>query len=742
MNKLAHSKSHELLVPVGNSESLIEAINNGADAVYLGGKKFGARAYANNFTLEELEKATKLCHLYGVKIYVTVNTLVFEHEIKEVLAYCKDLHKIGVDALIMQDVGLINLVHQTLPNLEIHASTQMHNHSKESLIFLKRLGVKRVVFARELPLKYINDIETVLEKEVFIHGSLCVSYSGQCLFSSCILGRSGNRGECAGMCRLPYKFYENNKEIYTDGEYILSPKDISSLDNFRELMDSNINCFKIEGRMKSPAYVGIVTKIYRSLMDQYDNGLDLKINEDDYLLLKAIFNREYTSSFLFNDTKIMNFRAPNHLGLRVGKVTSVTNKKIGVRLNQDLKQFEGIRFKNSNLGMTINFMYDKKDNFINKGLKNDTIYLGNFIGLKELDEVMLTNPLVHLSKYVTKKIPIRIEFEACINNSMKIKVIDDINTVLLEGGIVEEAKSSPITKIRIEEVLRKTGNTPFIVEKINITNDDNIFIPVGVLNELRRNALDKLKKIRENKKVEYIESNYKANDYINKKTQGISILIRTKEQLKACRDLNVENIIVINNKLMEDDLIYRVPRDNISHNYDYKKLLVTDYASLDKYPNNRGDYFLNVTNHYSLDYISKYANLVTVSVECSMDNLKDMMNHYEVKPNVEVLVYGNIELMIMKYCPLNTILNKEKVCSICKNKNNKYYLKDRNNKFYRLENNLVTHGTSILNCNKTNLINEIPKLKQMGIINYRIELLDENYEETKEIIERVKRNYE
>ena len=259
---------HELLVPVGSYESLVAAINNGADAVYLGGKKFGARAYANNFTLPELENATKLCHLYGVKIYVTVNTLLYEKEIVEALNYVKCLHKMGVDALIMQDVGFINLVHQTLPNMEIHASTQMHNHSEESINFLQKLGIKRIVFARELPLDYINNIDTKLEKEVFIHGSLCVSYSGQCLFSSRVLNRSGNRGECAGLCRLPYELYENSVKCQTDGKYLLSPKDICSISNFEKLMTCNIKSFKIEGRMKSPDYLGIVTKIYRGLIDQ------------------------------------------------------------------------------------------------------------------------------------------------------------------------------------------------------------------------------------------------------------------------------------------------------------------------------------------------------------------------------------------------------------------------------------------------------------------------------------------
>lgn len=729
---------HELLVPVGNYESLVQAINNGADAVYLGGKKFGARAFANNFTLEELDNATKLCHLYGVKIYVTVNTLMYENEINEALEYVKELHKIGVDALIMQDIGLINLVHQILPNLEIHASTQMHNHSSESLNFLKNLGISRVVFARELSLDYINSIETTLEKEVFIHGSLCVSYSGQCLFSSCILGRSGNRGECAGMCRLPYKLYENDKLISTEGDYILSPKDISSLDNFKELMDSNIKCFKIEGRMKSPEYVGIVTKIYKDLMNQYEQGFDLKINEEDFNLLKAIFNREYTKGFLFNDSKIMNFLAPNHGGLSLGRVTGVTSKRIEVRLNRPLKQFEGIRFKNSNLGMIINFMYDKFDNLINVGNQNDIIYLDNTVGLKVLDEVMLTNPIINLPKDIIKKISINIKFEAFINKPMKLYVSDGINDLIIEGQIVEKSINSPITKERIKEVLNKTGNTPFKTNNIEIEISDNIFIPIGILNEFRRNALKKLQDTRENTKKEYIEKDYVESIKNYNQTNKLNVLVRNKEQLEECLKLNVENIIVNNRDLMSENLIYRVPRDNIKHDYDYKKLLVTDYASLDKYPNNMGDYFLNVTNHYALDKVLEYANMVTLSIECNKGNIKDILDKYDKKPNVEVFIYGNIELMIMKYCPLNTIVNKDKICHVCKN-NNEYYLKDRNDKLYRLENNKDTHSTVILNCNKTNLIKDIPEFISMGVTNYRIEFLDENKEEVRKIIESVKK---
>ena len=730
---------HELLVPVGNYESLVQAINNGADAVYLGGKKFGARAFANNFTIEELEDATKLCHLYGVKIYVTVNTLIYESEIDDALNYIKELHKIGVDAVIMQDIGLINLVHQILPNLEIHASTQMHNHSEESLKFLESLGIKRVVFARELSLDYINNIDTNLEKEVFIHGSLCVSYSGQCLFSSCILGRSGNRGECAGMCRLPYKLYENDKLISTNGDYILSPKDLSSLDNFKSLMDSNIKCFKIEGRMKSPEYVGIVTKIYRALMSQYENGEALKVCEEDFNLLKSIFNRDYTRGFLHKDSKIMNFLAPNHGGLSIGRVTVVTNKKIEIRLDRSLSQFEGIRFKNSNLGMTVNFIYDKYGKLISSGNPNDIIYLDNIVGLKIKDEVMLTNPIVKLDKEITKKIPVSISITAKLDKEIILIVNDGINTAKVNGCVVEKSISSPVQPDRIKEVLSKTGNTPFIVSDISLDIDNDIFIRIGHLNELRRSVLDLLKIMREDKKSNYIEKEFN-NNFNNRYviTNELSVLVRTKEQKDVCKELGIKNIIVNNKDLMDDDTIYRIPRDNIKHNYDYKKLLITDYASLDKYRNNISDYFLNITNHYFLDLVSNYSKKVMLSTECSINDIKDILSSYETIPNVEVFIYGNIELMIMKYCPLNTIVNKDKVCSVCKN-GKKYYLKDRNNKMYRLENNRDTHSTVILNCNKTDLIEDIPKLKELGVTNYRIELLDENKEEIIKLIERVKK---
>ncbi len=733
---MVFTMKHELLVPVGDYDSLIAAINNGADAVYLGGQKFGARAFAPNFSKEEIKNATKLCHLYGVKIYITVNTLIYEKEISEALEYVKELHKMGVDALIMQDVGFIDLVHKTLPNLEIHASTQMHNHSAESLNFLQNLGVSRVVFARECSLDYINKIDTPLEKEVFIHGSLCISYSGECLFSSLILNRSGNRGECAGMCRLPYKLYEDNKLITTKGDYLLSPKDLCSVNDFEKLMESNIKCFKIEGRMKSAPYVAVVTRIYRNLIDSYEKNKKCTVVKEDLDLLKAIFNREYTKGYLFNDNDIMNIKAPNHQGLKIGEVTKVNSQKIQIKLTHNLKQFSGIRFKKHDIGLNVNFIYDEKGNLINEGLKNTTIYLDNFMGIKKLDDIMLTKPIIEMYPHGYKKIPIIMEFQAKVGKEIKLKVTDLENEIYINSKMMtEKSVNAPISRERIEDALTKLGDSPFRVSNIKIEMDNDIFIPVGVLKNLRREALDKLKWIRENKKVSYIEKEF-VKEVREKDHEGISVLVKTKEQLEASLHLKVKNIIVTNPNLYQKGLIFRIPRDNIKHDYSYDLLLATDYASLDKYPNSGADYFLNATNHYTIDYLNKYASTITLSPENSLENIKDIMANYQAKNNIEILVYGHVELMIMKYCPLNYLVNKNDHCSVCQNNKN-YYLQDRNKQFYKLENNPLTHSTTIMNTNLTDLREYIPALKKMGIKNFRLEFLDETYEEAKQIIEGV-----
>lgn len=263
---------HELLIPAGDMESLQQAIHNGADAVYLGCKSFGARKYAKNFDNDEIIEALRIAHLYGVKIYVTMNTLVKDDEVDSFLQQVEFLHRIGVDAIIIQDFGMLCLVREKYPDLEVHASTQANTSSKETAELFYKLGVKRVVFSREMTIQEINSIDVPIEKEVFIHGALCISYSGGCLMSSMLGTRSGNRGECAGSCRLPYTLETNGKQI-ANNKYLLSTKELNSAPYMQELLASDITSFKIEGRMKSPEYVGFITRYYRNLIDNKDINL-------------------------------------------------------------------------------------------------------------------------------------------------------------------------------------------------------------------------------------------------------------------------------------------------------------------------------------------------------------------------------------------------------------------------------------------------------------------------------------
>lgn len=734
----------ELLVPVGNFENLEVAIHSGADAVYLGGKKFGARAFAGNFDDDEMVKAIKLCHLYGVKIYVTVNTMIYESEIRGVLDYLKFLHQSGVDAVIIQDIGLIAAARKMLPNLEIHASTQMHNISESSLKILEDFGVKRVVFARELSLREINKINTTMEKEIFIHGALCISYSGECLFSSMLMDRSGNRGSCAQICRLPFKLYEEDTEIKTDGEYLLSTKELCTAPYFLDILKSDIISLKIEGRMKSAEYVGAVTKLYRELIDSYYQFGDIRINPETLADLQVIFNREYTKGFLNNELgkDLMNIKRPNHLGRHLGNITKITDKYIFIKLEDDICQGDGIRFLENNEGFFVNYLYDEKLNLISRAKKGSIVAVLNKVDVHEVSNVNKTSSVLLTEKYahpIKRRIPVKMKFIAKLNEPLILTISDGVNEVTKKYGNADMAKNAPMDKDRVESQLAKLGNTPFILDKAEITIDDNLFINIKDINEIRRLCVDELQSIRENVHKEVVINNYNAAEVMNENfgSVTISVLCRTEEQIEASLENNVKRIYVPDKDLFlkyqnYDNVIYRTPRASSILEVDYP-VLATELGSIYNNRNCIVDYFLNIANHESFNYLSKYARLLTLSVELKDDDLEVLMNHIQEKEKVELVIYAPVELMITKYCPLNKLVNKTPVCNVCRN-NKKYYLVDRNNKKYRILEDFDTHLTHILNYQYINRIDKIDDYKMWGISNYRLEFLEETKEETTKII--------
>ena len=641
----------ELLSPAGNMETLMAAIKNGCDAVYLGGKAFGARAFAKNFDNEELKEAVRICHLYGVKIYVTANILVYENEISEFIQYLKFLYLIGVDAVIMQDLGMISLVKKLIPDLEVHASTQINSHNKESIDFLKSIGVSRVVLAREMDEDEIRDLSNILEIEVFVHGALCVSYSGNCLFSSLNGGRSGNRGMCAGSCRLPYDLYDDKGKVETDGKYLLSTKDLFLADHIKELLDLNVSSLKIEGRMKSPEYVGYVTKVYRRLIDEYYKNGNPQITKDEIINLKKLFNRSFTSGYFLHDD-IYNIKTPNHIGYPLGKIIKIDKNKIYIKLSDDLYQEDGIRFNGSSKGMIVNKLYDDKGLLKNKIDKGMIAVLDNKLGIKDKESVNKTIDS-KLTKEINKvsdlKIPIDIKVTAKAFEPLKVSFSDGKHIVSLKSITLDKALNKPTSLNDIKDKLCSFGDFPFKVNELTCDLDD-VFIPMKFLKEIKRNLANKLisKRCEVNR-----EATFKYDKEIDsvKDINNLSILVRNENQLKEALEyayrIYTEDFELYK-KYKENNVYFKLPR--IMHNfpeYENENLLISEIGGIFKYAKNNhviSDYPVNVTNSETVSLLQKYGcEIDTLSPEIKDYSLIDKYVH-----NTEKIIYGRLDLMILK----------------------------------------------------------------------------------------------
>ena len=674
-------KKPELLAPCGSMESLKAAIAAGCDAVYLSGKMYGARAFANNFLNDELVSAINLCHLYGVKVYITVNTLIYEDEVDSFLEYIEFIHRSGVDALIMQDLGMMDLVRKTYPNLEIHASTQAHIHNLEGVKLMEELGLARVVLARETPIELIKEIKdnTDIELEIFVHGAICISYSGQCLMSSLIGGRSGNRGSCAQCCRQPYDLVKDGKKINKD-KYLLSTKDLNTIFNIDKLIDIGVDSLKIEGRMKRPEYVYMVVSLYRKAIDSYINDGIIDINDNDIKELKKIFNRDFTKGFIFhenNDNFINSFR-PNHMGILVGKVIDYRNGFVTIKLFDELNINDGIRILDNDIGMTVISLFKNRLK-VSNAYKNDIISIplkekvkiGSFV-LKTTDYNQL-NRINDLIK-IGKRIPIDIDIS--IDSLVKLKITDGINNVYVSSNKLELALNRPTTKDDVVKQISKLGDTIYRINNISIDYNNNLFIPVRLLNELRRCAIDLLNSKRLYKK-EVIKSEYSIElpdfDVVNKR----SILISDISDYEDCDEVYVSNSLLCsqipNSTLKLDRVLEHLDNYN-------QRLLVGEVGSIYKYNNVVSDFSLNVTNSYTVAFLhSLGVKKVTLSYELNNEQINNIVLNYHKRyhkhPNLELIIKGYEEVMVSKYrLDDNTYLVDRF--------NNKYKIKIKNNLMY------------------------------------------------------------
>lgn len=674
-------KKHELLVPVGDMACLQQAIANGADAVYGGCQNFGARKYAKNFTNDEIVEAIRFCHLYDVKFYATMNTLVKNSEVSSFLSQIEFLYKNGVDAVIMQDFGMISYVLKRYPNLEVHASTQFNNSSHDVVKMLYDMGVKRVVLSRELSLEEIENISIPIEKEVFIHGALCISYSGCCLMSSMIGGRSGNRGECAGSCRLPYRLYQGERLIY-DNAYLLSTKELNTSPAFRDLLDSDIYSFKIEGRMKSPEYVGFITKMYRELIDSNGKISDFEEKTDQ---LKTIFNREFTLGHLFdvNINDLMNTNSPNHVGLTIGKVVNLNTEKIAILLDRDIHQGDGIRFLESGKGLIVNYLYDDKGLLVSSVSRGQMCYIDNKVGLTNKDTVAKTSDYLlmqEMKKLPARNIPITFLVKAHVGENFYVEISDGMHKIQMSGSVVQESITSPVSDFRIRTQLEKLGGTPFVSQATVIEMDQNIFISLKEINEIRRSLVQKLLIQRMQPRYQPIMSDVSFHKLSLNASHDTSCLVYTKEQMEACLKLNFKRIYTPDLSLFKENRIhenvfYMAPRCSLHVEGELQsRSLIRDFCNFNNFDTLVGDYTLNVSNIYTAYYLYELGlSKITLSVELNASEIKDFIFSFErafgCMPNVEIVGYGRVEDMIIK----GNILN-------LKENNYQYYLLDLHNR--------------------------------------------------------------
>ena len=712
---MKNNKKPELLAPAGSMDALKAAVNNGCDAVYLGGKQFSARQYAGNFSLEELNEVCDYCHLRNVKVYVTVNTIYKEKELNEFINFIGELYKIGVDALIVQDIGAAKIVKENFPDFNLHASTQLTTSSIDDVKFLAENGFSKVVLNRELSLEDIKEItkEADIEIETFVHGALCVSYSGQCVMSSLIGGRSGNRGRCAQTCRLPYELVNEDDRIIEG--HLICPKDIQTITILPELIEAGIDSFKIEGRMKSAEYVAGVTSIYRKYIDMYfDKSQDYKVDIKDSKILLQLFNRGgFTEGYYktHSGSSMMSIERPKHWGLKVGHIDSydAKHKRANIRTREPLVPGDGIEVwtanephvgsgisKNSKAGEIINISIDGNIE------KNNVVYKTN--------DKALTDALNKTFEKDIRKSEIFAEAKVKKDECITLKLWDNNgNLIFVEGDVAQKAANQPMTKEKISQQLSKTGSTPFKIVNLDVIADDDVYVGVSALNDLRRRATESLEEAiikRSKRKIlkEIPEINADENKSVyNKK---LNVLVSTDEQFDAVIKKGVNIVYVEIGQWFRDSVEYCIKKchDNNIKIYaalpriyrGYSKKLFDEFIDGLKKTNIDGflvrssgefdrvkdsekeiaiDYSFNVFNSQAIEFWENQgANIITLSTELNLKEIKSIAN---IK--CETLFYGYIPLMVTHQCPIGSFDGGKVDKMFCKNKFNSegYYLKDR-----------------------------------------------------------------
>ncbi|HEX2926473.1 MAG TPA: U32 family peptidase [Ruminiclostridium sp.] len=789
----------ELLAPAGTYDAFLAAIENGADAVYLGGKLLNARQFAGNFEEEELERALDYAHTRDARVFLTMNTLVLDSEMQEAVEYAARVYEKGVDAFIVQDLGLAANLKKLIPDVTIHASTQMTTYSKEGIKALEAMGFGRIVLARELSLGEIKTVcmETPLEVEVFVHGALCICYSGQCLMSSMIGGRSGNRGKCAQPCRLPYSILKDGREL--NNGYLMSPKDICFIDNLADLAHAGVTSLKIEGRMKSPEYVANVVGTYRKYLDliyEENDGQQGRHNvaqEDLHRLLQSFNRGGFSKGYLLGKKgpEMMAYEKPKNWGTPLGTVISQDRSTNSVQIKLDsllgmgdgIEIWSGNKFAESPGGIITKIVKDRQ--LVRKAQKGDTVWVSVIKGnvqkgssvFKTSDKEMLEEAASTYAKG-SRKSRITAHFLMKFGQAPVLTLKDAYGNSVSASGeqFPQKAVNKPLTRERITEQLKKMGSTPYEVEDINLEIDEGAVIPVSELNNIRRSAAELLERKRIlsfkkslfklDKKEIKLFSYFPGNVKDKRKKQKVSALFYDCPSGMDFSRLDVDRVylplleMIGNNDAGQAKIIRGTGKEVFSYipsviKGNYTELLYKNLSKVsesvdgflagspaayeiirEKLGNNVpvvGDYTLNILNSSSLQ---KLKELGFSGGMLSYElNLSQIGSIiYPENFQAELGTYGKIPVMTSEYCPIGgSVGNCEPAKCNKLCRKGVYHLSDRKGALFLIKSDCIDCRSTVFNSNTLFAPELMEQISKTGVDYIRLSFADERLEDIYDI---------
>lgn len=775
----------ELLAPAGSYDSMKAAYAAGADAVYIGGSRFGARAYADNLDEEKMLQAIDYAHLKGRKLYLTVNTLVKDEEFEELYSYLNPFYREGLDAVIVQDIGVMEFIKREFPQTDIHASTQMTVTGEYGAAFLKEHGASRVVTARELSFKEIRKIheKTGVEIESFIHGALCYCYSGQCLYSSMIGGRSGNRGRCAQPCRLVYQLTDGKKILNQEkNKYLLSPKDICTLEILPDILENGVYSLKIEGRMKRPEYTAGVVRIYRKYLDRIlEHGAkNYHVRKEDMEELMDLYNRGGFSKGYYgqhNGPDMMSMERPNHWGTQAAKIIVCQKGSMKLKALEQLHNKDVLEYRHRDQEITFNMTQS-----VEKGQEFSLKVPGNQM-LSQKNSVLYRTRNEELLKELENEFLIKKYSEKIYGKLILIKgksAILKINfrdiQVEVQGAIPDQAQKRPLLMEDVEKQMRKTGGTGFLFEELEIEMDEDLFLPMQALNELRRNGIQELeraiKKMYQRDSVSEAAGDRKVSSFdenkpSNEKQQAytapyISVSVESTEKLAMLMKYPEIKKVYLDNaafRSREDLLSNAVSCIELCHKsgkqcyytmpWIFRETAKNYYAGQDMLDileafdgillKSMEEYQFLKEKNYRKELVADY-NLYTWNQEAkafwkqngiAYDTIPLELNQREIRRrgcnSSEILVYGYLPLMVSAQCQIKNHPG-------CSRKEAILYLRDRKQKVFPVTNRCSFCYNIIYNSTPLELVESSRDILQLQPQGVRLHFTMENEWEMEQII--------